>query len=136
MDEVAFLLRPRGAGWIIDGTVGMGGHAEAMLSTTVDDVRLLGLDRDPEALRRAEARLARFGDRVRLTHANFRDLAEVTAAHDVETARAILLDLGVSSSQIDESGRGFTFQEDQPLDMRLDPTAGEPAAALLKRLPE
>ena len=136
MDEVAFLLRPRGAGWIIDGTVGMGGHAEAMLSTTSNDVRLLGLDRDPEALRRAATRLARFADRARLTQANFRDLAEVTAAYEVTTARAILLDLGVSSYQIDESGRGFTFQEDQPLDMRLDPTAGEPAAALLDRLPE
>jgi 16S rRNA (cytosine1402-N4)-methyltransferase len=136
VDEVAFLLRPRGAGWIIDGTVGMGGHAEAMLGTAADDVRLLGLDRDPEALRRARERLARFGDRVRLAQANFRDLADVTAAHDVVTARAILLDLGVSSYQIDESGRGFTFQEDEPLDMRLDPTAGEPAAAMLNRLPE
>jgi 16S rRNA (cytosine1402-N4)-methyltransferase len=114
----------------------MGGHAEAMLSTAAPDVRLLGLDRDPEALRRAGERLARFGDRVRLVQANFRDLADVTAAHGVGTARVILLDLGVSSWQIDASGRGFTFQEDQPLDMRLDPTAGEPAAALLNRLPE
>ena len=136
MDEVAFLLRPRGAGWIIDGTVGMGGHAEAMLSTTATDVRLLALDRDPEALRRAGERLARFADRVRLTQANFRDIAEVAAAHGVTTARAIVLDLGVSSWQIDASGRGFTFQDNQPLDMRLDPTAGEPAAALVNRLPE
>jgi 16S rRNA (cytosine1402-N4)-methyltransferase len=136
VDEVAFLLRPRGAGWIIDGTVGMGGHAEAMLSTTATDVRLLALDRDPEALRRAGERLARFADRVRLTQANFRDIAEVAAAHGVTTARAIVLDLGVSSWQIDASGRGFTFQDNQPLDMRLDPTAGEPAAALVNRLPE
>jgi 16S rRNA (cytosine1402-N4)-methyltransferase len=104
VDEVAFLLRPRGAGWIIDGTVGMGGHAEAMLSTTATDVRLLALDRDPEALRRAGERLARFADRVRLTQANFRDIAEVAAAHGVTTARAIVLDLGVSSWQIDASG--------------------------------
>jgi 16S rRNA (cytosine1402-N4)-methyltransferase len=136
VDEVAFLLRPRGAGWIIDGTVGMGGHAEAMLSTTATDVRLLALDRDPAALRRAGERLARFADRVRLTQANFRDIAEVAAAHGVTTARAIVLDLGVSSWQIDASGRGFTFQDNQPLDMRLDPTAGEPAAALVNRLPE
>jgi 16S rRNA (cytosine1402-N4)-methyltransferase len=136
VDEVAFLLRPRGAGWIIDGTVGMGGHAEAMLSTTATDVRLLALDRDPEALRRAGERLARFADRVRLTQANFRDIAEVAAAHGVTTARPIVLDLGVSSWQIDASGRGFTFQDNQPLDMRLDPTAGEPAAALVNRLPE
>ena len=131
-----FLLRPRGGGWIIDGTVGMGGHAEAMLSGAADDVRLLGLDRDPDALRRAGTRLAPFGDRVRLTQASFRDLADVAPAEGVAAARAILLDLGISSYQLEESGRGFTFQEDQPLDMRLDPGAGEPAAVLLNRLPE
>jgi 16S rRNA (cytosine1402-N4)-methyltransferase len=114
----------------------MGGHAEAMLSATGADTRLFGIDRDPEALRRAAERLAPFAGRVRLTQASFRDLADVARAHDVSTARAILLDLGVSSYQIDESGRGFTFQEDQPLDMRLDPAAGEPAAALLNHLPE
>jgi 16S rRNA (cytosine1402-N4)-methyltransferase len=114
----------------------MGGHAEAMLSGTGEDVRLLGLDRDPEALRRAADRLARFADRVRLAHATFQDVAEVARAHGVSTARAILLDLGVSSYQIEESGRGFTFQADEPLDMRLDPGAGDPAAALLNRLPE
>jgi 16S rRNA (cytosine1402-N4)-methyltransferase len=131
-----FLLRPRDAGWIIDGTVGMGGHAEAMLGATDTGTRLLGLDRDPEALRRAGARLSPFADRVRLTQASFRDLAEVASEHGVTGARAILLDLGMSSFQIDESGRGFTFQENQPLDMRLDPGTGEPAAALLNRLPE
>ena len=136
MDEVAFLLRPRGAGWIIDGTVGMGGHAHAMLSQAPADVRLLGLDRDPEALHRAEERLAPFAGRVRLAHASFRDLHDVAHAHGVTASRAILLDLGVSSYQLDESGRGFTFQADEPLDMRLDPTAGEPAAALLNRLSE
>ncbi len=131
-----FLLRPRDAGWIIDGTVGMGGHAEAMLGAAGGDVRLLGLDRDPEALRRAGERLAPFADRVRLAQASFRDVADVAHEHGVTTARAVLLDLGVSSYQIDESGRGFTFQDDQPLDMRLDPGAGEPAAALVNRLPE
>jgi 16S rRNA (cytosine1402-N4)-methyltransferase len=136
VDEVAFLLRPRGAGWIIDGTVGMGGHAHAMLSRTPDDVRLLGLDRDPEALQRAEARLAPFAGRVHLAHASFRDVRQVAHAHGVTATRAILLDLGVSSYQLDESGRGFTFAADEPLDMRLDPTTGEPASALLNRLPE
>jgi 16S rRNA (cytosine1402-N4)-methyltransferase len=114
----------------------MGGHAEAMLSGTGPDVRLLGLDRDPEALRRAAHRLAPFADRVRLAHANFRDVADVARAHGVTRARAILLDLGMSSYQIDESARGFTFQAEEPLDMRLDPGTGEPAAALLNRLPE
>jgi 16S rRNA (cytosine1402-N4)-methyltransferase len=136
VDEVVFLLRPRDAGWIIDGTVGMGGHAEAMLSAAGAEIRLLGLDRDPEALRRAGERLVPFADRVRLRQASFRDVADVAHGQGVTTARAILLDLGVSSYQIDESGRGFTFQEDQPLDMRLDPGAGDPAAALLNWLPE
>jgi 16S rRNA (cytosine1402-N4)-methyltransferase len=115
----------------------MGGHAEAMLGAAREDVRLLGIDRDPEAIRRAGERLAPFGARVDLAQGSFRDVADLARAHGVGAARAILLDLGVSSYQIDESGRGFTFQEeDQPLDMRLDPTAGEPAASLLNRLPE
>ena len=97
MDEVAFLLRPRHGGWVIDGTVGMGGHAEAMLEGSGADVRLLGLDADPGALEQAAVRLGRFGDRVRLTHATFADLETVAASHGVAEARAILLDLGVSS---------------------------------------
>jgi 16S rRNA (cytosine1402-N4)-methyltransferase len=114
----------------------MGGHAEALLDRSPADVRLLGLDVDPEALRRAGARLARFGDRARLVHASFRDLAGVAAAAGIERARGVLLDLGVSSYQLDESGRGFSFRGDEPLDMRLDPTTGETAATLLNRLPE
>ena len=114
----------------------MGGHAEAMLGATGEGTRLLGLDRDPEAIRRAGERLAPFADRVQLTQASFRDVTDVAQEHGVTAARAILLDLGVSSYQIEESGRGFTFQENEPLDMRLDPGAGEPAAALLNRLPE
>jgi 16S rRNA (cytosine1402-N4)-methyltransferase len=136
VDEVAFLLRPRHEGWVIDGTVGMGGHAEALLERSGPEVRLLGLDTDPAAVRRAGARLARFGDRVRLVHASFADLGDVAAAHGVAEARAVLLDLGVSSVQLEASGRGFSFQLDEPLDMRLDPTRGATAAALLNRLPE
>jgi 16S rRNA (cytosine1402-N4)-methyltransferase len=121
---------------MIDGTVGMGGHAEAMLAATAEDVRLLGLDADPEAIARAGARLARFHGRVRLVHASFRRLAAAAAAHAVVEARSVLLDLGVSSYQLDESGRGFSFSRDEPLDMRLDPTTGPTAADLLNRLPE
>src|SRR5687767_7864287 len=80
VDEVAWLLRPRREGWVIDGTVGMGGHAEAVLEAGGENVRLLGLDADPDALARAGARLARFGDRVRLVHGSFRDLARVARA--------------------------------------------------------
>jgi 16S rRNA (cytosine1402-N4)-methyltransferase len=136
VDEVAFLLRPRHAGWVIDGTVGMGGHAEALLERSGPHVRLLGLDTDPAAVREADARLARFGARVRLVHASFADLGAVAAAHGVAEARAVLLDLGVSSAQLETPGRGFSFQADEPLDMRLDPTRGETARALLDRLPE
>ena len=136
VDEVAFLLRPRGEGWVIDGTVGMGGHAEAILSLSASSVRLLGLDVDREALARAGARLAPFGDRVRLAHASFRDLEGAAAAQGIDGVRSILLDLGVSSWQLEQSGRGFSFQGDEPLDMRLDPSAGETAAGLLNRLSE
>jgi 16S rRNA (cytosine1402-N4)-methyltransferase len=121
---------------VIDGTVGMGGHAEAMLEGSGADVRLLGLDADPGALEQAAVRLGRFGDRVRLTHATFADLETVAASHGVAEARAILLDLGVSSWQLDASGRGFSFQRDEPLDMRLDPTRGATAAELVNGLDE
>ncbi len=121
---------------MIDGTVGMGGHAEALLATSPGGVRLLGLDVDPEALVRASARLQRFGDRVSLTRANFRRLRPVACDHGVERAEAVLLDLGLSSYQLEESRRGFSFQGDEPLDMRLDPEGGETAERLLNRLPE
>lgn len=131
VDEVAFLLRPRDGGWVIDGTVGMGGHAEAILGTTGEDVRLLGLDVDPDALERAAARLRPFGARVVLARASFRTLATTAASHGVARARSILLDLGVSSRQLEMPGRGFSFQRDEPLDMRLDPASATTAAAVL-----
>ncbi len=136
VDEIVFLLRPRGEGWVIDGTVGLGGHAEALLSASAASVRLLGLDVDPEALARAGARLRPFGDRVRLARASFRAVRAAAEANGVTAARSILLDLGVSSYQLEASGRGFSFQADEPLDMRLDPSTGETAAALANRLPE
>jgi 16S rRNA (cytosine1402-N4)-methyltransferase len=114
----------------------MGGHAEAVLERSDAEVRLLGLDADPEAVRQAGTRLARFGARARLVHASFADLATVATQQGVGEAQAVLLDLGVSSWQLEASGRGFSFQGDEPLDMRLDPTHRETAAALLNRLPE
>jgi len=121
---------------MIDGTVGMGGHAEALLETTRPEVRLLGLDVDPEALARARARLARFGDRVRLARGSFRRIDALAAAESIDRAAAVLLDLGVSSWQLESSGRGFSFQTSEPLDMRLDPAGAETAERLLNRLPE
>ena len=136
MDEVAWLLGPRREGWVIDGTVGMGGHAEVILERSGAEVCLLGLDVDPVALDRARDRLARFGDRARLRRASFRDLAAAASAEDVREPRSILLDLGVSSYQLDEAGRGFSFLVDEPLDMRLDPSSRPTAAELVNELPE
>lgn len=136
VDEVVFLLRPRDEGWVIDATVGLGGHAEAILSASASSVCLLGLDTDAAALAQARERLAPFGDRVLLAHSSFGRLDAAAAASGVDRARSILLDLGVSSWQLEQSGRGFSFQADEPLDMRLDPSSGEPASRLLNNFPE
>jgi 16S rRNA (cytosine1402-N4)-methyltransferase len=136
VDEVVFFLRPRDEGWVIDATVGMGGHAEAILSASASSVRLLGLDTDAAALAQARERLTPFGDRVALAHSSFGRLAEAAAERGVDRARSILMDLGVSSWQLEQSGRGFSFQGDEPLDMRLDPSSGEPAGKLLNHVAE
>ncbi len=124
----------------VDGTVGFGGHAEALLRESAPDGRLVGLDRDPEALAAAAERLAGFGDRAVLLHASFRELRDVLKARGIERVDGVLLDLGVSSVQIDRAERGFRFAEatadEAPLDMRMDPTRGETAAELLARASE
>jgi 16S rRNA (cytosine1402-N4)-methyltransferase len=107
---------------VVDCTLGMGGHAEALLART--PARLLGLDRDPEALRRSGRRLAAYGDRVTLVHAVYDRLPEVLAEHGLTRVQGILFDLGVSSLQLDEASRGFAYAQDAPLDMRMDPTTG------------
>ncbi len=118
----------------MDGTVGMGGHAERILETGSAETRLFGVDRDPEAIRRAGNRLARFGERVVLRHGSFRDIAPLAAEAGISRAVAILLDLGLSSYQLDESDRGFSFSRDETLDMRFDPTRGRTAADLVNSL--
>jgi len=124
-------------GSYIDGTVGAGGHAAGILDRTAPDSRLLGLDQDPTALALAQARLAPYGERALLIHANFATLGEVAARTGFTGADGVLLDLGVSSMQIDTPERGFSFQVDAPLDMRMDPTADGPTAAdLVNSLPE
>ena len=134
--EVLDALRPTSGGTYVDCTVGAGGHAAAILDASAPDGRLLGIDADPGALAIAAERLARFGDRVRLVHRNYRELERVLTETQTPAPNGILLDLGVSSMQLDRPERGFSFQADGPLDMRLDPTTGETAADLVNTLPE
>lgn len=136
VEETLQLLEPERGGLFLDGTVGGGGHAEALLERG-HSARLVGVDRDPDAISEAERRLERFGDRVRLVRADFADAVAAAGIAEASLAGA-LLDLGVSSHQIDETARGFTFRPGAPLDMRMDAGAGggENAAELLNRLPE
>ncbi len=127
-------LAPRPGGKYIDGTVGGGGHAEALLDASSPDSRLLGLDRDPEAVGRCKARLARFGERFTCMHSDFASMRAVAVEHGFENVDGIVMDLGVSSFQLDEAGRGFSFMADGPLDMRMDTTGGMTAAELLDLL--
>jgi 16S rRNA (cytosine1402-N4)-methyltransferase len=129
-------LAPRPGGRYIDATVGGGGHAAAILEASAPDGRLLGIDADPAALVAAQARLASFGARATLVHGNFRDLARLARNAGFESVDGVLLDLGVSSYQLDTPERGFSFLTDAPLDMRLDPTTGRTAAELVNELPE
>lgn len=129
--EVLSLLDPAPGGIYLDGTVGGGGHARLILEAAAPDGRLIGLDRDPSALRKAAEVLAPFGDRVVLRHCNFSEAAGVLAELGISGLDGMLLDLGVSSHQLDEASRGFSFRGEAPLDMRMDPTSGPTAADLV-----
>jgi 16S rRNA (cytosine1402-N4)-methyltransferase len=134
LDEVRSLLLPERGGTFVDCTVGLGGHARMLLEGGA--TRLIGIDRDTDALAIARASLAEFGDRVTLVHADYRALADVLDAHGETAVSGVLADLGVSSMQLDGVGRGFSFKRDEPLDMRMDRTQGETAAELLDRVDE
>jgi 16S rRNA (cytosine1402-N4)-methyltransferase len=136
LNEVLAGLAPRAGGRYLDGTLGGGGHAAALLEASAPDGRLLGVDADPAALAAAKARLTTYGERAQLAHGNFRDLGQLARAHGFERVDGILLDLGVSSHQLDTAERGFSFAAEAPLDMRLDPTGGETAADLVNDTPE
>jgi 16S rRNA (cytosine1402-N4)-methyltransferase len=132
--EVLQHLRPEPGGVFVDCTVGLGGHASALLAAGA--TRLVGLDRDPAALEQARLTLEPWRDAVTLVHADYRDLDAVLAAQGITTIDGGLADLGVSSMQFDSPGRGFSFQRDEPLDMRMDTSAGETVAELLARVRE
>lgn len=125
-------LRPGGR-WL-DGTLGGGGHAERLLQGSAPDGLVVGIDRDPQALAAAGRRLAAFGDRFVALRGRFGDMQRLAGDHG--PFDGILLDLGVSSPQLDQPGRGFSFQQDGPVDMRMDPDQGDSAAALLDALDE
>jgi 16S rRNA (cytosine1402-N4)-methyltransferase len=136
LEETVSRLVTEPGGWYLDATAGAGGHSAALLAAAGLDARLLALDRDGEALELARAALAPFGDRVRLERANFAEMAGVAARLGRSGFRGILLDLGVSSMQLDRPERGFSFRADAPLDMRMDDRQALTAAGLLKRLPQ
>ncbi len=136
LNEVLHFLRPHAGGTYIDATVGGGGHAEAILDASAPDGRLLGLDADPDALRRSQRRLHRFGRRVVLVHANFDQLQSVAEREGFVPADGVLMDLGVSSDQLADAARGFSFLRPGPLDMRMDPSLPHTAADLVNTLDE
>ena len=128
-DEVLAALHPERGGVFVDCTVGLGGHARALLSAGA--TRLVGIDRDPAALALAGEALAEFGGRVELVHGDYRDAPRLLDARGLEAIDGAVADLGVSSLQLDGEGRGFSFQRDEALDMRMDTTQGPTAADLI-----
>ena len=144
-DTVVSLLAPQRGGTFVDGTLGGGGHAEAVLERLPEGGRLYGIDRDGAAIEAASLRLARFGEAFTAIRGNFFDMKRLLAGQGVMEADGILLDLGVSSHQLDTPERGFSYHEDAPLDMRMDPSAplsaydvvnGYPAEALARIIRE
>ncbi len=132
--EVLQYLEPKGKRLIVDGTLGDGGHAELILKHADQDCRVLGIDRDAEILERARKRLSPFGDRVILAHGNYSELGQILSRNGLQKIDGLLLDLGMSSYQIDTPGRGFSFQREGPLDMRMNRQETVTAADLLVRL--
>jgi 16S rRNA (cytosine1402-N4)-methyltransferase len=136
LNEVMEWLAPHAGGQYCDATVGLGGHAREILRRSAPDGRLVGLDRDRDAIAAAGATLAEFGDRVTLVHTPFSQVQEVLTRVGAVPVDGFLVDLGVSSPQLDRPERGFSFRDSGPLDMRMDQSQGETAGELLRRLDE
>lgn len=133
-DEVLAFLQPSAGGRYIDGTVGAGGHASGILAASEPDGRLLGFDRDPQAIAFARERLAPFGERAMLVTASYASMGDIAPQHGFDAVDGILLDLGLSSRQLADAERGFSFIQEGPLDMRFDTRVGESAADLVNNL--
>lgn len=136
MNQTLNSLKLRPGGVYLDGTLGGGGHTEAILQATEPDGKVIGLDQDDEALAAASQRLKPFGERFCPIRANFAEMEQVLAAEGVAGLDGVLLDIGVSSHQLDEPDRGFSYMQDGPLDMRMDRRGGQTAADLVAELSE
>ena len=134
LDEVRSLLCPERGGTFVDCTLGLGGHSRMLLESGA--TRVIGIDRDTDAIAIARETLAEFGDRVTFVHADYREVAAVLETLGVPGIAGLLADFGVSSMQLDADGRGFSFKRDEPLDMRMDRSQGETAADLIDRVDE
>ena len=134
LDEVRSLLQPERGGTFVDCTLGLGGHSRMLLDSGA--ARVIGIDRDTDAIAIAKETLAAFGDRVTFVHADYREVAEVLDAQGITEVAGLLADFGVSSMQLDGDGRGFSFKRDEPLDMRMDRSQGETVADLIDRVDE
>jgi 16S rRNA (cytosine1402-N4)-methyltransferase len=134
--EIIHALQPKATGLYIDGTLGAGGHTAGILEASFPDGQVLAFDLDPQALEIARARLMSFGERVHIIQASYVEMAEQAASLGWNGVDGIVLDLGVSSMQLDTPARGFSFLQDGPLDMRFTPQADQSAADLVNALPE
>jgi len=134
LHEVLAALAPKDGEVFVDGTFGAGGYSRALLDSC--DCRVYGIDRDPSAIAAGEALTARYGARLTLLAGRFGDMEQLLAAVGVTNVDGVALDIGVSSMQIDQPGRGFSFRGDGPLDMRMDSSGGETAADLVNRAEE
>lgn len=129
-------LQPAANGRFIDGTFGAGGHSIGILEASAPNGRVLAFDKDPEAITFAMARMGAYEGRITAVNASYDMMATIAPAHGFDQVDGVLLDLGLSSRQLDDAERGFSFMREGPLDMRFDPTQGETAADLLNNLPE
>jgi len=136
VDQVLCYLNCLPGRFYCDGTVGLGGHAERILDSTSPDGKLLGIDMDSSALAIAEKRLAAFRGRFTLVHGNFKDFPSILESQKINALDGVILDLGVSSYQLGEKERGFSFLSDEPLGMNFDPSGGNTASEIVNRYPE